>query len=87
MKIERTTIDIIYEIKEILDEKEKEYLSSVIRPFRNRIKYIIKFNDNQEWLMIRLNDDQPIIFPYFEANTMYKGMEEGKEYTLEELGL
>ena len=28
----------------VLDEKEKEYLSAVIRPFRDRVKYIYKIN-------------------------------------------
>ena len=34
---------IILQLKEeILDEKEKEYLRAVIRPFRNRVKWIKK---------------------------------------------
>ena len=74
---------------EILDEKEKEYLSSVIRPFRNKIEYICKsrYGDvGAEYLDIEIYDDF-MCLPSFEKNTMYKGMKLEKNYTLEELGL
>lgn len=90
--------DIKFEISEkpqILDEIEKEYLSAVIKPFRNRVKYILK-----ERLLIRkyecitinissiISDiSANITFPFFNQNTMYKGMEVNRKYTLEELGL
>ena len=33
----------IYKREEpILDDKEKEYLGNVIRPFRDRVEYIVK---------------------------------------------
>ena len=80
------------EKKEILDEVEKEYLRAVIKPFRKRIKKIVKYFDHSDYghydfIDIYLISGEEIIFPYFEQNTMYKGMISGKEYTLEELGL
>ena len=74
--------------KEILDEQEREYLSSVIRPFRHKVKYIVKFDYlPQEYISIWLPCDEVINLPCFKKGTMYKGMEKCKEYTLEELGL
>lgn len=80
----------IYEFKEILNDKEKEYLSYVIRPFRNRVKNIKKVlhHDCKKcWIKIKLTTDEGIDFPFFKEDTMYKGMEINKEYTLKELGL
>ena len=90
-KVER--LITMYERKEILDGKEKEYLSAVIRPFKSRIKYICKRKMyDREYINIvtygissRANDSMP--FPLFKKGTMYKGMELDKEYTLKELGL
>lgn len=79
--------------EDILDEKEKEYLSNVIKPFRKRIKYISvnKYVDN---CVIRIilkhytkNYDDSILLPDFKNGSMYKRMEIGKQYTLKELGL
>lgn len=72
--------------KEILDKKEKEYLSAVIRPFRNRVEYIQKKDIGNEFIEIEL-DDEFLYLPYFEKYTMYKGMELNKKYTLKELDL
>ena len=73
--------------EEILDEKEKEYLRAVIRPFRDRVKYIEKCGGyEKDYIKIGVKGE-PIVFPFFKKNTMYKGMEQNKEYTLEELGL
>lgn len=72
--------------KEILDKKEKEYLSAVIRPFRNRVEYIQKKDIGNEFIEIEL-DDEFFYLPYFEKYTMYKGMELNKKYTLKELDL
>ena len=84
---------------DILDKVEKEYLRNVIKPFKNNIQYIIKqtgpdYSDteyittfinsitNTDWL-----DQEYIVVPFFKKGTMYKNMEIGKKYTLEELGL
>lgn len=75
---------------EILNKKEKEYFSAVIKPFRDKIEFICKHNTDfitQEYIKIGLIDDDNAVLPYFEQNTMYKDMKLNKEYTLEELGL
>lgn len=73
--------------EEILDEKEKEYLRAVIKPFRKRVGNIAKIQfRTQEYIRIDLNDET-ISFPYFKTGSMYKGMEVDREYTLKELVL
>lgn len=93
--VENETGYKVYE-KPILDEVEKKYLSAVIKPFRDRITYIAKVEEDIHWfywIMIRvdirfLNDYYDFCLPPFEETSdMYKKMEVGKEYTLEELGL
>lgn len=97
IKVERPTrYETVYERaeeekKEILDKVEKNYLINVIKPFRKRVKFIRKiesltFSAEKELLQIQLNDDD-IALPYFEKNTMYKGMKLDKDYSLEELGI
>lgn len=73
---------------EILDEEEKRYLEGVIRPFKDKVECIIKNSEDhtRAFIEIRLKSEY-ICLPYFKANTMYKGMELDKVYTLEELGL
>ena len=74
--------------KEILDEEEKEYLSNVIKPFRDKVEYIIKFDCYpEEYISIWLPEHETTDLPCFKRGTMYKGMEIEKKYTLEELGL
>ena len=93
VKVERSIqYETMFERKEeILDETEKRYLTSVIRPFRNEFKNISKKEDfimkGKEYLRIDLKNDDYANFPSFEKGTMYKGMKEDKEYTLKELGL
>ena len=76
---------------EILTEKEKAYLSAVIKPFRKDIEYIEKFKSNyvgKEYIYIVMKkDDDYCKLPRFFKGTMYRGMELNKRYTLEELGL
>lgn len=73
----------------VLTEKEKEYLNSFIKPFKNKISSISKINgDGIYYIEIRYENDEPTYFPSFEENdNMYRGMVADKEYTLEELGL
>ena len=71
----------------ILDDAEKRYLSAVIRPFRDRVKYIEKIDCAcEEYIYIQVNRDWTIL-PRFKKSTMYKGMKSDYGYTLEELGL
>ena len=74
----------------ILDDVEKAYLSAVIKPWKNKIKFIEKFEDtyDKERILIWIiGDCRNIYLPQFEKGKIYKGMECDKEYTLEELGL
>ena len=72
----------------ILDEEEKKYLSGVIRPFRDKVGYIMKVNTQcGEYIEITFKNDERIIFPYFVKKSMYKNMELNKEYTLDDLNL
>ena len=74
-------------VEPILDDTERAYLSAVIKPFRNRVKYIKKIDYAcEEYIHIQLNSEWTIL-PHFRKGTMYKGMEVGRKYTLEELGL
>ena len=73
----------------ILTDKEEAYLSAVIKPFRDRVKYITKYiyPAKEEYLLIVMCNGERMSFPTFKKETMYKGMQVYKEYTLEELGL
>lgn len=76
-------------VPDILTDKEKAYLSAVIKPFREKVKCVYKIClkiDEREYLEISLKNGV-ISFPFFTKDTMYKGMEVNKNYTLEELGL
>ena len=84
---------LLEEYKEpVLDDVEKEYLSAVIKPFRNKVKNIVKISgigkSKEQYIRIVLGELDFMNFPNFNKNTgMYKGMEEDKLYSLEELGL
>ena len=81
--------------KPILGEVEKEYLSNIIKPFRNKVISIAKLDSEEmngyEYICIEhlevCSDRDCINLPCFKKGTIYKGMEVDKEYTLEELGL
>ena len=74
----------------ILDEDERKYLADVIRPFKDRVKYIAKimsYDEFEQRIKIVFYNGYFTCLPYFKANMMYEGMELDKSYTLEELGL
>ena len=74
----------------ILDKVEKEYLSAVIKPFRDKVDYIEKYSfddDEEEFICLVFKNDNSFSFPIFKKGTMYQGMLPCKEYTLKELGL
>lgn len=85
---EKIKLKLTLEVEEpILDEEERKYLSGVIRPFRNRVRSIAKYQSiDRECIFISLGSES-IPMPFFKRGTMYKGMKRGKEYTPEELGL
>ena len=75
--------------KEILDEAEKEYLSAVIKPFKEKVTSIsiLEFTKSKCYLYIDIIGDDGFGLPSFKRGTMYKNMEIDRNYTLEELGL
>lgn len=79
--------------KPILDDIERRYLSNIIKPFRDRVVSIIKYDDYDrcEYIVIKYRNINGytgrMYFPAFEKDNMYKGMKANKKYTLEELGL
>ena len=80
--------------KPTLDEKEKDYLSSVIKPFRDDVISIKKYNNgysNYSCIVIEVKPfgipKEFIDLPSFRSGTMYNGLETNREYTLDELGL
>lgn len=87
--------EIEIEAKDVLDEIEKKYLKSIIRPFKDRVEYIEKKSIvTLYFIAIAIKSIAPdcssetIYFPYFKPESkMYEGMEFNKEYTLKELGL
>lgn len=76
----------------ILNDTEREYLSAVLRPFGKNICTVCKKSTQSysglsyEYLEVKLSTER-WCFPKFVEGTMYKGLELGKGYTLEELGL
>lgn len=78
----------------LLNNKEKNYLKAVIKPFRNRIFYIEKI-DNVSFQYIKivvesLNENSfydIICLPKFKTGTQYKFLKLDIQYKLEDLGL
>lgn len=91
VKVERPVkYETVFEREKVLDETEKKYLAEVIRPFRKRIQFIQKKKEITEinpYIRIVCEDNDKLVFPYITDNSMYKGMEVNKKYTLKELGL
>lgn len=78
----------------ILDKSERQYLLEVIKPFRDYIKYICKEEIEvglKKYQFIKIQTGNrcydSIIMPCFTPDTMYKGMELNRKYTVEELSL
>ena len=83
-----------YEIikKPILDDIERKYLSNVIKPFRDKVTSVIKYESGiYEYIAIRYRSIEKHIgtvhFPPFKKGTMYRGMDTNISYVPEELGL
>lgn len=94
--------EIEIEVPDILDKKEKEYLSTVIKPFRERVISITKHSFNKDLCFISIviepkkeikhmlfeGEMEEIFLPLFKKNSlMYQDLELDKKYTLEELEL
>ena len=81
---------LLEEAKEpVLDDEERKYLSDVIRPFRKKVDTISKFHtvNTMQYIYFQMKDKNGWALPLFKKGTMYKGMVQGKHYTLKELGL
>ena len=89
VKIKNGLITEIVKKKEILDKAEKEYLSSVIKPFKEKVTGIAirEFSADKCYLYIDIIGGDGFGLPKFKQGTMYKNMEIDRKYTLEELGL
>lgn len=82
---------------DILDEKEKEYLRNLIKPFKKDVDYIKKIimpltivlgTRTKYCISVGMNSKiESFFLPAFSNNKMYKNMKIDKEYTLKELGL
>lgn len=78
--------------EQILDDVERKYLGAVIKPFRDRVEYIVKrescVEHSEKFIYIECKEFYDgFALPCFKSDTMYKNMKKDKEYTLEELGL
>lgn len=82
----------------ILDDKEKNYLGNIIKPFKEKYtamtitKIAARFHTAYIWIALieKGKKDacyEEIALPSFDRDKMYKGMEFDKEYTLKELDL
>lgn len=80
----------------ILDKTEKEYLSNVIKPFKNKVFYIVKdavlvITPKYAFIKICAKTSpgmyEYINLPTFISDSMYKNMKLGYKYSLKELGL
>lgn len=80
----------------ILDKTEKEYLSNVIKPFKNKVAYIMKdvlLLGSPKYVFIKIcvkadiRTYEHINLPTFISDSMYKNMKLGYKYSLKELGL
>lgn len=79
----------------ILNKTEKEYLSNIIKPFKNKVCYIVKYTVSfydGDFIQIsvksnRNNVYQYINLPAFTRGSMYNNMRSLYKYSLKELGL
>ena len=79
----------IFLSKMILTEQEREYLSTVIKPWRKEVESISKIdydNGDGPFIAITLINEEVISLPNFKKK-IYKGMETNTDYTLKELDL
>lgn len=74
--------------KYFLDKEEKEYLASIIEPFKKRDVMVEKYEkDSDQAEIIIYVDDYMINLPPFKRDLMYRNMSFNKEYSLKELKL
>ena len=81
--------EVEIDVPDILDKNEKEYLSNLIKPFRDKILYISKIlSGDNNFISINFGNKHSYIFPIEEEDRYkYCGMKYYQQYTLEKLGL
>ena len=91
---EPTRISDIYN-PQVLDNAEREYLKTVLKPFHENVAYVEKVHyypmngdtsSSLAFLFIKLHDGK-LEFPNFDSRKMYLGMELNKKYKMDELGI
>ena len=91
---EPTLISDIYN-PQVLNDAEREYLKTVLKPFHENVAYVEKVHyypingdtsSSLAFLFIKLHDGK-LEFPNFDSRKMYLGMELNKKYKMDELGL
>lgn len=91
---EPTRISDIYN-PPVLNDAEREYLKTVLKPFHENVAYVEKvhyYSMNGDtffspaFLYIKLHDGK-LEFPNFDSRKMYLGMEFNKKYKMDELGI
>ena len=87
-------IDLIKLPENTLTDKEREYLLNIIKPFKDKVRFITKDcyeSGGDQFIDIcyisKDFDFEHIYLPAFDKGTMYNGMTVGKPYELEELML
>lgn len=77
-----------------LDNVELDYLKNIIRPFQNKVDFVILvkntfFLDQEKNVRIKvhLKDHDFITLPFFKEGKMYKAMQPNVKYTLKDLGI
>lgn len=80
----------LLEKETVLDDVERDYLKSVLKPFKKKAYYVVKLPSKmglqEEYICAYVGKDA-FVFPNFKKGTMYKNMKRGRRYTLEELGI
>lgn len=81
-----------HEYEPTLTDVERQYLTMVIKPFRDNVKYIVKraVDDGRYYYYLDIwfkDGSDDMLFPRFPSNSMYVGLELEKNYTLEDLEL
>lgn len=91
---EPTLISDIYN-PQVLDDAERKYLKTVLKPFHDNVAYVEKVHyypmngdtsSSLAFLFIKLHDGK-LEFPNFDSRKMYLGMELNKKYKMDELGI
>lgn len=78
----------------ILDDAEKRYLGSFLRPYGDRVKAVMKESVGESCQRIVVcvageggGCDDCVPLPRFPRGEMYRGMKDDRQYALRELGL